>query len=152
MANTYLSLYVHLVFAVKEREGGLIAVYRPRIYEYLKQTARNLGQFPIAVGGTDNHLHMLLGYKPTVLLADLVRELKTSSTKFINNDLVLSRRFEWQRGYGAFSHSYRDIEAVKNYIMNQTEHHNDESFATELRRMLDRSGIAYDERYLLEDV
>lgn len=152
MANTYSSLYIHLVFAVKYRDAKLLAVYRPRIFQYMRQIITRLGHQPLAIGGTDNHIHILICYNLTQLIPDLVRELKSATTKFINQELLLSHRFEWQRGYGAFSHSHRDLPAVIQYIDNQPMHHNNMTFAQEVRLMLERSGIAFENEFLPEDV
>lgn len=151
MANTYTGIFVHLVFAAKYREAAIVSVYRERIYQYMKQIIRELGHVPLAIGGTDNHVHILVGYNVNCLLPDLVKTLKSHTTKFINSELVLSRRFEWQRGYAALSNSRKEIEAVKSYIARQPEHHLGMSLNDEVRLMLDRCGIPYDGRYLFDE-
>ncbi len=152
MANTFSSIYLHLVFAVKFRDGKIIPVYRERIYQYIKQILRHRGHIPVAIGGTDNHLHVLFSYNINESIPDLVREVKTETTKFINRELLLPSRFEWQRGYGVFSHSARELDQITNYIQHQPEHHLNMSFTDELKTMLRRFGIPFEDQYLPADV
>lgn len=151
MANTYSSIYIHLVFAVKYRDAKIIPLYRARIHQYMTRTVNALGHKAIIVGGTDNHVHILLRYNFNLSIPDLVRDLKIATTKFINQELLLSHKFEWQRGYGVFSHSYRELDDIINYIHRQPEHHKNMTLEQEIRTMLDRCGVEYNPRYLFED-
>ncbi|MCM1037263.1 MAG: IS200/IS605 family transposase [Bacteroides sp.] len=151
MANTYSDIYLHLVFAVKSRQPFLTAIYRPRLYHYILGIAERLGHHPVTIGGTDDHIHILLGYNTKQLIPDLVRDLKAASSKFINDRHFIRYRFEWQRGYAVFSNSHRELSEITAYINNQTEHHKNMTVEQELRLILDRLGVEYDERYLLSD-
>lgn len=151
MANTYTSIYIHLVFAVKHREAMLVPVYRPRIFQYMCGILHADGHEPVAIGGTDNHVHLLIKYNINKLIPDMVRDLKANASKFVNQELVFRQRFEWQRGYGAFSVSPRDVEPVVEYIKSQPEHHNNMTLEQEVKTMLDRCGIPYEDKYLFYD-
>lgn len=152
MANTFSQIYIHLVFAVKNREALIPAMIRPRIHAYIGGIVRELGHTPIAVGGTDNHVHVLIGYNITKLIPDLMREVKSSTTNFINSNHLIPFKFGWQRGYACFSYSHSHIPKVVEYIKNQVEHHKSMTFIDELKRELDLRGIDYDMQYLFDDL
>src|SRR5215475_949452 len=101
MASTYLSLHYHLVFATKNREPLIAPAWRARLHEYLGGTISGLGGFPQGVGGTADHVHLLVGLKATHCLADVLRELKRPSSQWVHETFGLSE-FAWQEGYGAF--------------------------------------------------
>lgn len=152
MANTYTSIYIHLIFAVKNREAMLLATFRERLFQYMLKVVSAEGHTPVAIGGTASHIHLLIKYNINKPLPDLVRVLKASSSKFINENHFINFRFEWQRGYGAFSHSDKDLTAVAEYIRHQPEHHSRVTMNQELRILLERHGVDYDERYILYEV
>lgn len=152
MANTYSSIYVHVVFAVKNRESMLLATFRERVYQYISKMLRAGGHLPVAIGGTENHIHILIRYNVSQPLPDLLRDIKAGSSRFINDNRFINFRFEWQRGYGAFSHSRKEVDAVAGYIRHQPEHYNSLTYAQEMIKLLDRYDIEYDERYVLYDV
>lgn len=145
MSGTYLSLHYHLVFSTKNRQRLLSAEYRTRLYEYLGGTLVGMGATPQAIGGTDDHIHLLVGLKATHTLSDLVRELKKSSSSFMKET---SPYFAWQEGYAAFTVSATAREGVKRYIANQEEHHRVKSFIEELQGLLEQAGVEYDSKYL----
>ena len=101
------------------------------------------------LGGVEDHIHILTSIHSTVCLADLIRDLKTSSTSWIRQNKVFRDFPGWQNEYGAFTKSHSDRDGVTAYIRNQAEHHRTESFVDELRRLLKEEGIAFEERYLL---
>ena len=101
-----------------------------------------------AIGGVEDHVHILFGMNPTIALSDLVRDIKASSSKFINEGNFVRGKFYWQEGFGAFSYSRSQIDAVAKYILNQEEHHSRKSFKDEFIAFLDRFEIEYDDRYL----
>ena len=151
MANTYTKIYFHIIFAVKGRESMLPLTEQMRVQQYMATVLRTLGQTPIAIGGTENHVHLLVEYRPNIGLADMVREVKTSSTKFINCNRLIPYKFSWQRGYGCFSYSPSQIDVVKRYVLNQLEHHKRVSFREEITTTYAKFGIDYDEKYIFED-
>jgi len=147
MPSTYLSLHYHLVFSTKNRERLIAADWRSRLHEYLGGTIRGLDGFPEGIGGTDDHIHMLVGLRATHCLADVLRELKKASSAWIHEQIGLAG-FAWQEGYAAFTVSASARPAVRNYIANQEEHHHARSYREELIEMLQRAEIEYDSRFL----
>ena len=147
MPSTHLSLHYHVVFSTKHRVPAVVAEWRDRLHAYLGGAIKHMGGAPEAVGGTDDHVHLLVGLKATHRLADTVREVKQSSSRWMHTTARV-REFGWQDGYGAFTVSASKLETVKRYIARQEQHHRRRSFQEEYRELLDLSGIAYDEAYL----
>ncbi|GHC43418.1 IS200/IS605 family transposase [Roseibacillus persicicus] len=147
MPSTHSSLHFHLVFSTKNRENWFEADFRPRLFAYLGGVVKGLEGHAHANGGIANHVHLLVGLKPTHCLSDLMRELKSDSTKWIKGQLNRSS-FAWQTGYGAFSVSAPDLEKARNYVLNQEEHHRKQSFQEEYLIFLKRGLVEYDKRYL----
>jgi REP element-mobilizing transposase RayT len=118
------------------------------LYSYIGGILRNLRSIPIQIGGTSDHLHILCTLPKTMSLADLMEEVKKSSSKWIKKKGVEFRNFYWQDGYGGFSVGWSQTEMVRNYIKGQKEHHKKVSFIDEYKRLFDETGIEYDEKYL----
>ena len=148
MAETYASLYVHLVFSTKDRQPTLHADFRERIWRYLGGIARGEEMRAIEVGGAADHIHALLSLAPTLAPATVAKLLKGNSSKWINESLDLPTRFEWQEGYGAFSVGVSQIDRTVTYIRDQEQHHRKKSFQEEYLGFLKKHGIQYDERYI----
>ncbi len=146
MPSTYLSLHYHLVFSTKERRPFIEDPWRDELHKYLGGTIKALGGFPDIVGGVADHVHLLIGLKATHTLADVLRELKKSSSLWVH-EKIGHERFAWQEGYSAFTVSPTARESLRRYIANQAEHHREISFREELLRMLKDAGIEYDPRY-----
>ncbi len=146
MGSTYHSIHFHLVFATKNREPLILAEWRPRLHEYLGGTVKGLGGVPEAIGGVEDHVHLLIGLKTTAAPAEMVRELKKASSVWAAEHHC--KGFAWQEGYGIFSVSCTHVEAVRNYIANQEEHHRKTGSSGEFRQMLERNGVTYDPKYL----
>lgn len=149
MANTYSQIYLHFIFGVKDGFSCLPVEHLPRIHAYISSIARQLGHYPYAVGGIGNHVHLLVGYNINQAVPDFMRELKSSVSKFINENRFIPCRFEWQRGYGCFSYAQSQIDTVCRYIANQAEHHKRMTLGEEMKQFLDRYNVSYDERYIL---
>jgi putative transposase len=147
MASTFLSLHYHLVFSTKNREPYIAADWQDRLHEYLGGTIRGLGGFSQGVGGIDNHVHLLVGLRATHCLADVMRELKKTSSVWVHDTLGV-HDFAWQEGYSAFSVSPTARPAVQKYIAHQEEHHRHRSYREELIEMLEQSGVEYDPKFL----
>ncbi len=148
MANTYSQLYVHIIFSVKNREPLIKESFRNELFSYIGGIIKNKNQKPLAINGTENHIHILVGVKPDISLSDLVREIKSNSSKFINEQKYLRTKFNWQEGFGAFSYSHSQLTTVIKYINNQLEHHKKRTFADEYKEFLKRFNIEYDEKYV----
>jgi putative transposase len=149
MANTYTQLYIQIVFAVKGRESLIRNTWKNELYAYIGGIIKEQGSKPLAINGMSDHIHIFIGYGTSVSLADLVEEIKTSSNKFLKSHFR-HNNFSWQRGYGAFSYSRSQIDAVIKYINCQEEHHRKRSFQEEYLKMLSDFAIEYDERYLFD--
>ena len=147
MASTYLSLHYHLVFSTQERKPMIDEALREHLHEYLSGTVLGLGGHCRAVGGTADHVHLLVGLGATHALSDFMRELKKASSKWVHGQAP-SLHFSWQEGYAAFTVSASGAAEVQRYIANQEEHHRKRSSRDELKMMLEKSGVVYDARYL----
>jgi REP element-mobilizing transposase RayT len=148
MAETYASLYIHLVFSTKDRQPTLRADLRERVWRYLGGIARKEEMKAIEIGGAADHIHALLSLAPTMAPATVAQALKGNSSKWINETLGLPCRFEWQEGYGAFSVGVSQIDRTVEYIRNQERHHRKKSFQEEYLGFLKKHKIEYDERYI----
>ena len=150
MANTYTQIYIHVVFAVQERAGLIKQEWKEALFKYIAGILKNQGIKLIAIGGVEDHIHILFGIKPNITLSDLVRDIKAGSSKYINENGFVRGKFYWQEGFGAFSYSRSQIDAVAKYILNQEKHHAGKSFKDEYKGLLDRFEIGYDDRYLFK--
>lgn len=148
--GVFTQLYIQLVFAVKNRDAVLHKKIRLRVFEYMSGILTNLGHKSIIVNGVSNHVHILLGLKPSVNISDTVHELKRSSSLFINNEKLCIGKFSWQEGYGGFSYSRSQLNTVYKYIENQEMHHAKKTFREEYTDFLKKFEIEYDERYLFD--
>lgn len=148
MSSTYLSLHYHIVFGTKDRLPLIHSSWRPKLHEYMGGVIKGLGGIPEKIGGVEDHVHLLIGLKSTHCLADFVRELKKASTSWIQQQTERGEKFTWQGGYAAFTVSATSLEAVRDYIAKQEEHHRVKSFREEFVAMLEKAGISYDPRYL----
>jgi REP element-mobilizing transposase RayT len=122
--------------------------FKDELYKYITGILRNENQKLIAINGTADHTHLLVGLKPHMAISDLVGEIKSSSSNFINSKRWVKGRFSWQEGFGAFSYSHSQLSAVARYIENQEAHHARRSFKEEYLTLLRKFDIAYDEKYL----
>ena len=120
----------------------------PALHGYLATVARNLGCECYRVGGVADHVHLAIRISRTITTAQLVEELKTSSSKWLKTQSPASRGFAWQGGYGAFSIGPSNLEALTRYIDEQEKHHRTRTFQQEYRKFLERYGVDYDERYV----
>ncbi|QDV54241.1 IS200/IS605 family transposase [Rosistilla oblonga] len=145
--STYASLHCHIVFSTKNRKPMIDPTWEDRMHEYLGGTLAGLGAYPQGIGGVEDHVHLLVGFKPTHRIADLMRELKKVSSKWVHQEFG-AERFAWQEGYGVFSVSATARKDVQKYIASQHEHHHKQSFRDELIFMLERAGVEYDPQYL----
>jgi len=147
MPSTFLSLHYHLVFSTKEREPIINSSWRSSLHQYLGGTVNGLGGKSEIIGGTVDHVHLLVELRATHTLSDCMRELKKTSSKWVH-ETILQPTFAWQEGYAAFTVSASGIDEVRRYIENQEEHHRDRSFREELKIMLQRSRVKFEEKYL----
>ncbi|MGA2904628.1 MAG: IS200/IS605 family transposase [Candidatus Korobacteraceae bacterium] len=143
MADTYTKILVHCVFSTKERQPQ---ISQPeKLWTYLRGIARNRGVDTLAVGGTANHVHLLIALPSSLTIAQLMRDLKANSSRHLNKK---QRGFAWQDGYAAISVSPSQVEAVRRYIEAQSEHHAKRSFESEYVAILDKSGMQHSAEYV----
>lgn len=150
MANTYSQINIHCVFSVKGRENIITQNFRDELYRYMYGVLKNDGVFPLAVGGWKDHVHVFFELKPDLKISDLIRMLKATSSKWINDNRFVLGKFQWQEGYGAFSYSRSQRDNVINYIRNQEEHHRTRSFKEEYLDLLKKFEVEYKEEFVFE--
>lgn len=150
MAGTFSQLYIQIVFAVKGRQNLIQKEWSEELYKYLAGIIKGKNQKPIIVNGMPDHIHIFIGLRPVMSIADLVRDIKSNSSNFINEKKWIRGKFSWQEGYGAFSYSHSQIRDVYNYILKQEENHRRKTFKEEYIEVLKNFEIEYDEKYLFE--
>lgn len=151
MANTYTQLYFHVIFAVKGRTNGISNKWKDELYKYISGIISQQNQKLMIVNGMPNHIHLLIGTKPDCNLSDLVRNIKSSSSKWINEKGFATGKFEWQSGFGAFTVSQSGVKKVIEYIVNQEIHHSAKSFRQEYIEFLTAFEIDYKNDYIFTD-
>src|SRR5436190_8899122 len=150
MANTFSQIYIQTVFAVESRQSLINPEFREDLYKYITGIVKNQGQKLIAINGMPDHVHILIGLKPAMALADLVREIKADSTNYINDQKFVRGHFNWQEGYGAFSYGHSQLNTIIRYIQNQEKHHSRRSFKDEYLTLLRKFDIAFEEKYVFK--
>lgn len=151
MANTYSQIFVQFIFAVKGREKVIREDKRDRLEKYITGIIQNKKQKLLAIYANPDHIHILVGYNNlNSTIPDLVRDVKSNSSKMINEENWFNGKFSWQEGYGAFSYSKSQIDSVVKYILNQDEHHKKRNFKEEYLEFLSRFEIEYKDEYLFE--
>lgn len=148
--TTYSQIYIQVIMAVKGRNSLISQTWEEELYKYITGIIHNKNQKLIAINGVSDHIHLLIGMKPSCCLSDLMREVKKSSNAFVKEKRFTKFKFDWQDGYGAFSYSHSALDNVIAYIQNQKEHHKKKSFKQEYIGFLKKFQIEYDEKYLFE--
>jgi REP element-mobilizing transposase RayT len=148
MRQSLARVYIHAVFSTRDREPLLAAPWRDEMFSVLGGIANNVGCPSLIVGGMADHVHLLFELGRPIALSDALRAIKTNSSGWANQHQGLAGTFHWQAGYAAFSVSQSNVEAVREYIRRQDEHHARQSFQDELRAWLKKYGITWDERYV----
>ena len=148
MAGTFSQIHIQLVFAVHGRSNLLLDSWRSNLFEYISGIVRGKEQKSIIVNGMPDHVHILVGLKPAMAIADLVRDIKNNSSNWVNDRSLVRGEFRWQAGYGAFSYGHSQLDKVYRYILNQERHHRKISFREEYLEFLERFEIEYQNRYL----
>lgn len=151
MPNTYTQIHIHAVFVVKYRAGMIQNEWKDKLYKYITGILQTHNHKLLIINGMPDHIHILIGMRPTQSLADLMQDIKGSSSKWINENRFTKSRFEWQQGYGAFSYSKSDLKKVILYIQNQKAHHTKKTFLEEYTGLLKEFSITYDDRFLFQE-
>jgi REP element-mobilizing transposase RayT len=149
MANTYSQIYMHIIFAVYDRECLIKDEWRDELYRYISGACRNRKHLVYAINGMPDHVHLLVGMNPSESVSQLVQSIKLQSSKWIN-DHFPHGHFHWQSGYGAFSYSKSLLPNVIKYISNQQKHHQHFSNHDELIDILEKAGIEYNPNYIMK--
>ncbi|SRR5581483_9103768 len=150
MASTFSNILLHYIFAPKGRENRLRDDFREDLHKYIHGILNNTKSKQLAIGSVEGHLHLLVSAHPTEATADLIKLVKGNSSRFINERGFVQRHFEWQEGYGVFSHSSSEKNRVMHSVTHQKEHHAVQPFRIELVRILNKTGIVYNEAYLFQ--
>ncbi len=152
MANTYSQIYIQVVFAVQDRENLIPRPNKEELHKFMTGIVREREQKLLAVHCMPDHTHLLIGLKPSVVLSDIVRDVKNGSANFVNRKQWVLGRFCWQEGFGAFSYGHSQLSDIINYISDQERHHAHRSFRDEYVRFLKKYEIEHDERYVFKPV
>ena len=147
MPSTHTSLHFHIVFSTKDRHPFIVDAWRARLHEYLGGLVRAAGGVAEAVGGTADHVHLLVSLRATHAMSSFVQDIKQTSSRWIHETIEV-KNFAWQPGYGAFTVSVSNCDGVKEYIADQARHHRTKSFQEEYVTLLNKHGVAFEEKYL----
>ena len=150
MANTYTQLRTHLIFAVKGRQHLIPKQHKDEVEKYMTAVLQKRKHKLLAIYCMPDHTHIFIGQHPEQSISKIVEQVKSAATKFIKQQTWMPFKFEWQRGYGAFSHAKSNTDQVVKYILNQEEHHKKKSFREEYLQILNNLDIKYEEQYLFE--
>ena len=152
MANTYTQLYTHYVFAVQNRTSLVTENWKDQLYKYINGIIQQNGHKTFAINGMTDHIHILISMNPKQSSSDLVYNIKRSSSLWINENRLVTGKFSWQEGFGAFSYAKSQIPKIARYIENQQQHHKKRTFHEEYIEFLEAFGIEYDERYIFKSI
>jgi REP element-mobilizing transposase RayT len=148
MSHAYARLHYHIVFSTKERQTFIKPEIQSRLYAYMIGIVNNLGGVVEEIGGVEDHVHLLAFCPPKEALAEFIGKIKSNSSGWVHETWPERGTFAWQRGYGAFTVSESNAEAVQAYIRNQEEHHRQMTFQEEFIALLKKHNMPYDDRYL----
>jgi REP element-mobilizing transposase RayT len=152
MANTYTQIHIQSVFTVQNRDCVIRDSWKEEFYKYVNGIISNHGHKVLAINGMPDHVHVFFGMRPTQSLSNLMQDIKGDSSTWINKKGFVKGRFSWQEGYGAFSYSKSQVNAVIDYIKNQEKHHRAKTFLEEYHDFLKHFEIDFDERYIFKPI
>lgn len=148
MGSTYISMHFHLIIVTKYRKPTMLPAWRNQLHAYLGGCVHRAGGFAEAVGGVADHVHLLVGLRPTHRVSDVMRDIKIASSKWVHAEIKASG-FAWQDGYACFSVNYRSIEVVRAYIRNQEAHHRRKGSRQEYLELLREHKLKFEEQYIV---
>ena len=152
MANTFTQIHIHAVFSVQNRESIISEIWKDELCKYIAGIVTNNKHKLLAINGMPDHIHLLIGMRPTQSISDLLQDIKGNSSKWINQKGLVRGKFSWQEGFGAFSYSKSELPSVIKYIQNQQEHHKHATFREEYLKLLKDFDIDYDERFVFKQI
>lgn len=150
MANTYTQIHIQFICVVKYREALIHKDWKVQFYKYISGIIQNKGHKLLAINGIEDHIHIFIGMRPTESVSNLMKYVKQFSSKWINDNGLVKRKFEWQEGFAAFSYSLDAVNSVVKYIQNQEQHHSTTSFHDEYLTFLNEFNIDFEERYIFK--
>ena len=150
MANTYTQCYVHLIFSPKNRDALIKKEWKSDLEKYITGIVQNKKHKMLAINCMPDHVHLFIGYNLNELIPDLVRDIKVASNEWIKNNNLSKFKFDWQSGYGAFTHSRSQLDTVVKYILNQEEHHKKRTFREEYLDILAKNEIEFKDEFLFD--
>ena len=148
MVNTFSQIYLQFVFAVERREALIAKEHKEELHKYITGLVHHRKAKMLAIHCMPDHAHLFVGFKPTILISDFVKEIKVESNEFVNRKKWIRGKFNWQEGYGVFSYSHSHIDTVVNYVLNQEAHHLKKSFKQEYYEFLRKFEVPFEEKYV----
>lgn len=146
MADAFTKIYIHLIFSPKHRQALIRQEWEIRLHKYISGVVEERGHKLLAIGGMPDHIHIFIGQKLSETIPDLVKEIKNASNDFVIKERLSPFKFDWQSGYGAFSHSRSQVDAVCKYVLNQKEHHRKKTFRKEFLKLCEDFGVEMDRK------
>ena len=148
MSHTYSAMTVHIVFSTKNRAPIIDPSIEDELYLYLSGIIESRGAVLYKIGGIEDHIHIVIRIKPTLSIPELLRYIKTSSAKWVNDHHKIKGHFNWQIGYGIFTVSESQLDRVIAYVNNQKKHHHHKTYKTEFVQLLKKHNVDYDPQYI----
>lgn len=148
MANTYTEIYIQTIFSPQNRECLIHKNWEGELFKYITGIVQNNGHKMLSINGMPDHIHLFFGMKPNQSLSDLIRDIKSNSSKWINEKRFVHGKFNWQEGFGAFSYGHSQLDDVINYVMRQKEHHKKQSFKDEYVLFLKKFDVEFKNEYV----
>ena len=150
MANTFSQIYLQFVFAVQGRQNLIPKNHKEELHKYITALVQVRKAKMLAINCMPDHTHIFVGFKPSVLISDFIKQIKVESNEFINSKDWLKGKFNWQEGYGVFSYGHSQIDVVCKYVLNQELHHKKKTFKEEYLEFLEKFAIPFEDRFLFE--
>jgi putative transposase len=151
MANTYTQIHYQFVFATKFRDACIYSTWKDELHKFITGIVQRYEHKMLQINSMPDHIHLLIGMRPNQSVAELIKSVKSESTKWINEKRFCPGKFAWQDGYGAFTYSKNHVSVVAEYVARQEEHHKKILFRDEYRQMLLDAEIEFDEKYIFGD-
>lgn len=151
MANTYHQIYIQTAFPVKYRKAVIEKEWRSELFGVIGKLINEMGSKTLIVNGVEDHVHCFFALKPSLSVSEVMKSIKSKSSKWVNDQALTPQRFEWQKGFGCFSYGRSQISHVYKYIENQEEHHKNKTFHEEYVELLKRFDVDFDKKYLFHE-
>lgn len=152
MPGTYTQIHLHLIFTVQNRDSLISDTWAERLYQYITGIVQTNKHKMIIINGMPDHLHIVIGMRPSQSLSDLMQDIKAYSSKWINENKFVNGKFKWQEGYGAFSYNKSSLPKLIEYVKNQKIHHQKKTFLQEYKEFLELFEVDFDEKYLFQEI